>query len=460
MTAAVLALIAVQQQAAPAAPAAPDTGRTGRPCRVAIDSVGGTGSQQQVGAGRRGREPLYNYFAGGGVWAHCEGTTSSLTADSVAWYALEQRLDLVGSVRIRDDIMHLDAATMRYFTKDERLEAYRDVVAVNRRTGTALKGPNLVYLRAAQGVRDTTEMFASSRPTIDYRAAGDSGEPYVIVADRVRMKGDTRMWGGGAVTVDRSDLAARADSMMMDDAAGAGLLVGQPRVAGKGERAYTLTGARIELEIDSSEVRVVKALHRAEATGADWRLVADTIHLLLADRRLQQTLAWGDSLRPRAVSSQQTVEADSLVLDTPREVLTELRAFGRALSTARRDTTAAADVDWIAGDTLVAKFVQAPDTARGGTKSEVRQIVAHGSARALTHLYQRGEDSAGSPNGRGEPGAPPAPPDINYSRGTSIEVTLKGDRIDRVTVAGRADGVHLERRPPAPPASDTTKASP
>src|SRR5918996_534255 len=110
MPAAVLALIAVQQQAAPAAPAAPDTGRTGRPCRVAIDSVGGTGSQQQGGAGRRGREPLYNYFAGGGVWAHCEGTTSSLTADSVAWYALEQRLDLVGSVRIRDDIMHLDAA--------------------------------------------------------------------------------------------------------------------------------------------------------------------------------------------------------------------------------------------------------------------------------------------------------------------------------------------------------------
>jgi hypothetical protein len=35
-----------------------------------------------------------------------------------------------------------------------------------------------------------------------------------------------------------------------------------------------------------------------------------------------------------------------------------------------------------------------------------------------------------------------------------IDIVLSQDKVDRVTVTGRADGVHLEPRPPAP---DTTK---
>ncbi|MGH7700226.1 MAG: hypothetical protein ACREMJ_06890 [Gemmatimonadales bacterium] len=427
-----LVLIALQQ---------PGDTAGGRPCRLVIDSIGRLGRQVEVAPGR------YNYFAGGGVWAHCEGTASTLRTDSLAWYGGAQRTDLTGRVQITDALMTLDATTARYWVKEERLEAHRNVVAVNRRTGTVLRGPNLDYLRAVAGVRDTAELFASSRPTIEYRARPDSSEPYIVVADRVRMRGNDRMWAGGRVTVDRSDLAARADSMMLDDAAGFGLLVGRPRLEGKGDRPYALTGRRIELGLDSSEVRVVRALSEGRATGEDWRLTADTIHLSLENRQLQQTLAWGDSLRPRAVSSRHTVDADSLALDTPGEVLTELRAFGRALSTSRRDTTAAAEVDWIAGDTLVARFAQVPDSgAGGGTRSELHQLTARGSARSLTHLSERG--------------ALPGSPDINYSRGTSIAITLQGDRIERVVVAGRADGVHLERVPPPPAPADTTATPP
>jgi hypothetical protein len=370
---------------------------SGRPCRIAIDSVGRLGRSVEVAPGP---PKVYNYFAGGGVWARCEGTTTSLTADSVAWYGRDGRLDLLRNVRIRDELIHLDATTARYHTRAERLEAHRNVVAVNRSTGTVLRGPNLTYLRAVPGVRDTTEMLATSRPTIEYRSDPTVAEPYVVVADRVRMRGDERMWAAGAVTVDRSDVKARADSMMMDDVAGRAVLVGRPRLE-----------------------------------ASDWRLTGDTIHLALREGALHQTVAWGPN-RARAFSAEHTVEGDSLALDTPGEVLTEVRAFGRARSTSKRDTTAAADIDWIAGDTLTARFDQVADT--GATKkSELREIVARGSARVLTHLYEEG---AGSP-------------DINYSRGSSIAVKLKGDRIDRVVVTGRADGVHLEPLPPVPAAS-------
>ncbi|MGH7567453.1 MAG: hypothetical protein ACREL9_00570 [Gemmatimonadales bacterium] len=433
-----MAALALAQQPADTATAA------GRPCTVVIDSIGGYYRQNITQPGDTNR------FAGGGVLAHCKGTGSTLAADSIAYYAAARRVDLVGRVHIRDTALTLDATTAAYFLRQERLEAHRNVVAVNRETGSVLTGPNLTYWRVAKGVRDTMEMFASSRPTIEYRAQDDSAaEPYLIVGDRVRFKGNDRVWGGGNVTIDRSDLAARADSMALDEAAGFGVLVGKPRVEGKAGKPYTLVGTRIELGLRSREIERVKALGAGEATGDDWHLTADTIHLAVLRRKLQQAFAWGDSSRPHAISTEHTIQADSLALDTPDEVLREIRAFGRAFSTSRRDTTTAtADLDWIAGDTVIATFE--PASASAGADLELRNLVARGTARSFTHLYDAANGSAGGGS----------PPSLNYSRGARIAIALKGDKIDRVVVSGKADGVHLEPVPPPPVPPDTTKIPP
>jgi hypothetical protein len=415
-----------------------DTGRAGRPCVVSIDSVGNYGRQVEVGPGQT------NFFAGGGVRAHCRGTTSTLAADSVAWFAGPGRFDMLGNVRIRDSAFALDATTATYFIRQETLEAHRQVIAVNRATGSVLRGPNLTYQRAARPLRDTAELYATGRPTLEYRSRPDSGEPYIIVGDRIRVRGNDRIWAGGRVTVDRSDLAGRADSMALDEGAGVGRMIGKPRVEGRGGRPYALTGRRIEFTIREREIQRVKAHGAAEASGEDWRLVADTIHLALERRRLQHAFAWGDSTRPHARSTRHTVLADSIALDAPDEMLEEMRAFGRALSTSRPDTAvAAADLDWIAGDTITARFEPVPDST-GRSSPELRQLVARGSARALTHLVESGPDTAR------------AGPSLNYSRGRRIAIALKGDRVDRVVVSGRADGVHLEPLPRAPVPADTT----
>jgi hypothetical protein len=431
-------LLLVAQQ-----PAATDTS-TGRPCKVVIDSVGRQAQQVTVRAGET------NVFAGGGVLAHCEGSGSTLAADSVAWFAGVGRFDMLGQknqVHIRDTAITLDAGIAAYYLRQERLEAHNHVVAVNRNTGSVLRGPNLTYYRAVKGVRDTLEMYASGRPTIDYRATSppDSGEPYVIVADRVRFKGNDRMWGGGQVTIDRSDFAARGDSMRLDQASGFALLVGKPRVEGKGTRRYTLTGTRIELGLEGREVRLVKALGDGVATGSDWRLTADTIHLHIDHKKLQQAFAWGphDSTRAKAVSTLHTIRADSLALDLPDEVLTEARAFGHAFSTARKDSTPKANVDWIAGDSVTAHWAQQPDSGRGDPQSKLRRLTARGEARSFTHLYQR--DTTGGPS-------------LSYLRAPVIDILFKGDQIDSVIASGRADGVQLDPKPPAP--ADSTKKPP
>src|SRR5439155_21678368 len=277
-----------------------------------------------------------------------------------------------------------------------------NVVAVNRSTGSVLRGPNLTYYRSVKGMRDTLELYASSRPTIDYRATPDSGEPYVIVGDRVRFKGNDRVWGGGRVTIDRSDFAARGDCMQLDQTAGFGVLVGQPRLEGKGARPYTLTGTRIELGLEGRDIRLVKALGNGVATGVDWRLTADTIHLHVEKKKRQQAFARGpkDSVPPHAVSTRNAIQADSLALDLPGEVLTEARAFGHAYSTsqqepAKRDSTAKPGTNWIAGDSLTARWTQEPDSTRGGGGAlmTVRpEVGPPGAPRAFT-VVRKGDDS-------------------------------------------------------------------
>lgn len=441
MIAALSVVLLLQASASP-----PDT--TGRPCRVAVDSMGHYAESTDPSG-----QKVTN--GGGGVLAHCVETGTTISADSFAHYSTLARLDLVGHVQIRDIGLALDANFASYFLKDERLEAHNNVVAVNRRTGSVLRGPNLRYWRAVKGIRDTVEMYATQRPTVEYRQTqvGDSvaTEPYIIIADRMRFKGDDRMWGGGKVTIDRSDFASRSDSMMLDQTQGFGVLVGKPSVEGRGRAAtgeagknYTLVGTRIELALEQRDVRGVKALGQGKATGSDWVLTADTIDLRIADKQLQQTFAWGDTARPHAISALYTIQSDSLAIDSPGEVLTESRAFGNAFSTAKRDSTLpASETDWIMGDSLTIRFAQEQDSLTNRPRSRLRELVSRGSARALTH---HPPDKADTTVTRSS---------INYSRGNRITVAMLRDRIDRVVVAGKADGVHLEPRPVVP---DSLKA--
>src|SRR5204862_1384897 len=122
------------------------------------------------------------------------------------------------------------------------------------------------------------------------------------------------------VTIDRSDFASRSDSMLLDQIAGFGVLVGNPSVEGRGRtttgdavKNYTLVGTRIELTLAQRDIRAVKALGQGKATGADWTLTADTTDLRVANRLLQQTSARGDSLRPHALSTISTLQAHPTV---------------------------------------------------------------------------------------------------------------------------------------------------
>lgn len=448
-------LLLTQQPAAAPAPGR-DTS-AGRPCVLVVDTLPRV---HQLASGAD-----TNVYMAGGVVAHCAGSGTTFRSDSAAYYGGVRRWDMIGAAHMRDTALTLDANQIIYYLRQGRLDAHNNVVAVNRENHSILRGPNLTYYRALLGVRDTTECYATQRPTIDYRgaAASDTSEPYVIVADRFRCKGNDRMWWGGTVTVDRSDLAARADSMSMDQTAGKGLLVGHPSVMGKGTQTYTLTGTCIEMGLAGHELTAMNALGNGKAVGTDWTLTADTIHLALANRKLQRAFAWGarDSVSARAVSSTTTLIGDSLALDTPDQILTEARSYRHAHSTSKRDSLAADSLrDWIDGDTLTAHWIQAPDST-GKNRATLNRVLARGHGRALTHRYPAKPDSTkprpilpDSARARAARDSADSRPSVDYVLADVITIDMDHGKVQQVTGAGNLTGVSLD---PVPP-KDTTRA--
>jgi hypothetical protein len=374
-----------------------------------------------------------NYFAGGNVRLSCRGSQITMQSDSVAAYG-GNLVKFIGSVKYRDSTLTMDADHGTYYKAGEKWEARGRVNTRNLKTGSTLTGPALDYFRVVKGVRDTLEMYATGRPRIQYASADSASratEPYVIVADRVRFKGSDRLWAGGKVTIDRSDFAARGDSLRLDTGKGSDgtLTGGNPVMRGLGRDSFSVAGRRLDLKLDRREVTYVTAKGAGHAISKEWDLVADTIGLDLNNRKLEQTLAWGDSTRPYANSPSYAMRADSLALDTPAQQLKEVRGFGTAWLGGATDA-ASKQRDWMRGDTVFAQFVQR-DSA-GTRRSALSRIVARKGAQS----YHIDPSSVH-----------PERPSINYAKGDVIVMTMKqGVRtgVDRVDIRGQVDGIQLE----------------
>ena len=415
----------------------------GSRCTFQIDNVDRQGSVVETPNGT-------NYFAGGDVRLSCRGTQITMQSDSVAAYG-GNVVRFIGHVKYRDSTLTMDADNGVYYKAGEKWEARGHVTTQNLVSGSSLEGPSLDYYRVVKGVRDTLEMYAIGRPKITYAtadSAGKAAEPYIIVGDRVRFKGNDRIFAGGKVTIDRSDFAARGDSLRLDTGAGSDgtLLGGPPSLRGLGADSFSVAGTQIDLKLEHRELTYLLARGNGHAVSRDWDLVADTIGLDINNRKLEQTLAWGKKVRPLATSPTYAMKADSLALDTPAQRLKEVRGFGSAWLGGTVNTTIK-DRDWMRGDTIVAHF--APKDSAGKVQSRLARIDARHGAQSY-HIDANAKM--------------PSRPSINYARGEAITVTMRnaGDSagVDRVDVRGKVDGVQLEAATDSTAGADSTGLRP
>lgn len=388
----------------------------------------------------------YNTFMSGGVRISCPTKDLRLSADSLESYG-EDRIFLVGNVHYDEPRLSLTSDYLTYYQRDERILAQGHVDA-KLPNGSTMVGPMAEYFRAIPETRPVPRLFASGRPTITITqkdSAGNPTEPATVLANNVTMVGDSLVYAGGSVLVTRQEVLARGDSITLDSEREVTVLMRGPSIEGRRERPFTLSGERIELMGRNRKLERVVAKGRAKAVSEDMTLASDTIELRIADDLLQRTIAWGPS-RARASSATQQIVSDSIDAHMPGQRIREMHAVRRAHAEGQPDTLRfkADTVDWMRGDTIVARFDTAAtrDTTR---TAQLKELIAVGNAKSYYHM-------------------PPADsmirkPAVNYVTGREIMVDFQEQRVAKVTVIDKAAGVYLEPKP-EPAKADTVRATP
>ncbi len=367
---------------------------------------------------------------------------------------------LMGHARYLDPDYEVRADTLVYTLSIEQVQAVGHVVVTDRHTGSTLRGPAVVYYRAAKGVRDSADVQATQRPVVRYfprqvRRDTAHAAPYILSANQLHGFGRSRLWGGGHVTIDRDSLHGRSDSLsFLSGTSGMAQLTGRPARLGRdGADSVTVTGHEIRLDLDQDTLRSLQAFGAAAVRRSNTLIESDSISLGFVGQKLDQTLAWNHTVGAAMHSSGYDVHGDSIAVDTPGEELRQLRVFGRGLvqnprdslrsvtlmrDSAGTDTTSLPHRDTLWGSRVVATFVQAD--SGGSQVTRLQQILAMGQAASYftRQITKNGTTS----------------PAVNYTRADTIVVTMRvGDStgVSDVRARGHVDGINLE-------AADRTKA--
>lgn len=410
------------------------------------------------------------YDAAGHVRMRCKGQTVFLNADSVSALSGDY-VRMYGHVHYRDTTYVFDADTAIYIIRQEKLEARSHVIVLDRVAGSTLKGPWVDYWRQVKGVNDSARVEALLRPTVRYfnEAPGQDSvgrTPYVLVGDKLKGFGQSRLSGSGKVTIDRDSLHGDGDSLAFArGAVSITQLIGTPaRLRRDGADSFVVLGAELRLRSEHDTARELRAFEKAQVIRGATVITGDTIVMTFANQKLGLTLAWGRAKGATLESAGYDVLGDSLAVETPAEQLREIRVFHRGmirnpldtaamrLARAPGDTTppdSTRNTMW--GDRIVARFIQVDSAGTVVTRLNGLQAfgVAAAPARSLFARTTIGNDGKASPS-------------INYTLADTIFVTMRtGDSVGiaDVRALGHVSGVELETASMAKAKSDSATAA-
>jgi hypothetical protein len=386
-------------------------------------------------------------FLGGNVVIVCKQRGITLHGDSAEHFPDHDQL--VGHASADEPRFHVTSNFLNYFPNDERVVAVGEVHATTA-SGSTLVGPQAEYRRAVPRVRPREQMNALARPTITIVQRDSTGKlapPMTVIAEHVFMDGDSLIYGGGNVIITRpadnlkdTALTATGDSAFIDQGKETMQLMRNPKLVGKKDHPFTLTGTLIELYSKNRKLNRVLSRANAKAVSDSMTLTSDTIDLRVRNDLLDHAYAWSSVNRATVVSPSQNMVADSLDVSMPGQQLQLVHALRRAFAQGRPDTTkykvAKPDTtDWLRGDTIVAHFDTAARAPKDTSKTpQIQRLVALGHASSLYHL---------APSDSSERRA-----SINYVTARDITVSFDSShKVATVTTVDSIAGFFVEARP-------------
>jgi len=439
-----------------------------------------------------------------------EDPKKTLTADTARYFTRQGRLQAHGHVEVHDretgadirgeNLIYLlqtdfreeetmdvsggrpEALLFILPAAEERVDTLADTSVAAPPDTSAAAPPDT---SAAAAPPDTVATSADSLAAPPDTAAAPPDTvrtPYHVVADRLFLQADRYFRATGDVEIERDSLTALADTAVYDQLAGRIFLRLDARVE---SATYQIMAPRIDLALAGDDIREVRARDDAVLLGEELRLDAPLIRIFLKDGSMDRLVAVpqaeqgrkeegrpgaermptpadaavtaGEPSRPVAVAQDFTLEADSIEVAAPGEVLDRIVAVGRARGeSSARDSLNTASLpevarkDWLEGDTIVATFVPAPPAADSAAPADssraeyiLKRLVARGKARSLYRLPPSDTTAKAGVD----------LPAVHYVLGSRITIVLTEGQVDRMEVEGPTQGLHLEPLPAHSPDS-------
>jgi hypothetical protein len=398
----------------------------------------------------------------GNVRMHCNKQSISLRTDSLSMLSGDYAR-LYGHAFYQDSSYQFAADTIVYLTRTEKIEARGHVVVVDKTSGSTLVGPFVDYWRQAKGINDSAKVVALLHPTVRYFARATPRDtarerPYLLSGQMLQGFGGSRLWGSGAVTVDRDSLHGTGDSLaFVRGGTSVGQLIGVPATLRRnGADSFQVSGHEIRLTLVDEKLRDLHAFGGSRVTRGVSVITGDTVVMSFAAEKLSLTLAWGKAGGATLHSSGYDVRGDSLAVDSPGELLRELRVKNGTMFNPR-DSAAIAAVppgdstkpdttrNYLAGTRLLAHFDQVDSAGTFITRLNGLEAFGRAASYFARTVVKNGKTT----------------PSINYTLADTIYVLMKtGDStgVSAVRAYGHVNGLQLEtaslRKKP-----DSTKAT-
>jgi len=410
-----------------------------------------------------------NYDVAGRVRIRCINQNVWLDADSVSVLSGDYAR-FFGHVVYRDTTYRFAADTMVYLLRNEKLEARSNVVALDKRSGSTLKGPYLDYWRQVKGVNDSARVEALKRPTVRYFTKPEPGDtakrsPYILIGTRIKGFGSSTLSADSLVTLDHDSVHAAGDSLFFTrGTTSVAQLMGKPATFRRaGADSFVVIGREIRFRLEDDKLKELHAFLDAVVKRAGTDVAGDTIQMGFTAEKLSLTLAWNRKAGATLRSSGYDAAGDSIAVDMPAEQLRELRLFKHAEIRNPRDSamhlpprfagdTVTSDTlrNTLWGERINAHFDQV-DSA-GLLVTRIRGVESYGTsgsqAKSLFARVVTSKDGKRSPS-------------INYTRADTILMQMRqGDSsgVSAVQAYGHVLGLQQETASLPKKKTDSTKA--
>ncbi len=362
------------------------------------------------------------------------------------------RLLLIGNVDYADSTKTLTSQFVQYEGRIGRIVADGPTVVTDRKTGSILNAPNgLIYQRVTKDNPQPRIEVIRGRPQLtllEEPRPEQKPDTTNIISDRMEITGENLFRGWGSVVIKRGELDATGGQAVFDDSLGIMDLWGIARI--KGER-YDVRGDSIHAQVEGDLFREVRVFRNARIDNEDLVVEGHRLNIAFDSGAVSRLIAQGGKAGREGKSATATtpdfvLTADSIDAVAPKQTLERVTAVGNAMGTRQPDSLdlklpELIQRDWLRGDTVIAHFVDAPDSIRAKaakSDSSVNRVldrliaVGSGAAPATSTYRMRAENDTTNQI------------EVGYLVARRITALFKDGGIHDMDAQGQIRGVYLQ----------------